>query len=122
MPTGLVIDVGASVIEVGAFYGQGEGTIAAAAVYTHAFVDEPALVVGELLRLVHNILGKVPDTVAHDLVGAPVTLIGGAQQSQPLLELICIGLHLDITVDDHAETAVVSGLAHDAGGTSNRVH
>jgi hypothetical protein len=83
LPTGLVVDVGAGVIEVGAFHGRRMSAQAGTKVHTHAFVDEPTLVVGELLRLVHKILGEVPSTVADELVDAPVTLIGGAQQSRP---------------------------------------
>jgi hypothetical protein len=107
---------GGGVIAVGAFYGRRMSAQAGTKVRTHAFVDEPTLVVGELLRLVHQILGQLPDRVAGDLVDAPVTFIGGAQQSRPLLELICYRLHLDITAADRPETAVVSGLAHEVSG------
>jgi actin-like ATPase involved in cell morphogenesis len=116
LPTGLVVDIGAGVVEVGAFHGRRMGAQAGTKVLTHAFVDEPTLVVGELLRLVNKTLGEVPSTVAEELVKAPVTLIGGAQQSRPLFELICYGLHLDITAADRPETAVVSGLAREVSG------
>jgi actin-like ATPase involved in cell morphogenesis len=119
-PIGLICDVGASVIEVGAFHRQRMRAQAGTHVDTHAYIDEPAVAVGELLRLVHNVLGRLRRAVADELIAAPVILIGGAYQSRPLLELIYTALHLNIEVAEAPETVAVSGLAQGVSGMLHR--
>jgi hypothetical protein len=118
--TGLLCDVGASVIEVGAFHRQRLRAQAGTQVDTHAYIDEPAVAVGELLRLIHTVLGRLREADTDQLIAAPVTLIGGAQQSRPLLELIYTAVHLDIELAHEPESAAVSGLARRVRATVHR--
>jgi actin-like ATPase involved in cell morphogenesis len=120
LPTRLICDVGASVIEVGAFHRQRLRVQMGTHVDVHAYVDEPAAAVGELLRLVHNVLGRLRKTVADELIAAPVMLIGGAHQSRPLRELLDTSLHLNLELAEAPETAAVSGLARHVSGTLHR--
>jgi actin-like ATPase involved in cell morphogenesis len=110
-PHRLICDIGAGVLDVGAICDGQLRTLKGAIVATHAFVDDPALVTGELAKLVHAVLAKVPGEVAAELVAQPVELVGGGPQSLPLLELIMVALNMDIEVPEDGQNRVVRGLA-----------
>jgi actin-like ATPase involved in cell morphogenesis len=113
--SGLICDVGAGVLELGAI---GEGRLLAqssATVRTTEYLDDPERLVVLATGALHRLLDKVPSNIARELVSRPLHVVGGGALLPGLDGALANGFQMEAVVHDEPRHAVIKGLTRCLG-------
>jgi actin-like ATPase involved in cell morphogenesis len=108
--SGLVCDVGAGVLELGAV---GDGRLleqSSASVGTREYLDDPERLVLLAVWALKRLLEKVPPTVARQLAAGPVHVVGGGALLPGLQAGLADGFQMEAIVHEEPRQAVINGL------------
>jgi len=117
---GLICDVGAGVLELGAI---GEGRLLAqssAKVGASDYLDDRQRLVASAAGALHRLLLKVPTATARELLSRPLHVVGGGALLGELKKDLADGLRLDVVLDDDPRQAVIKGLSRCLGRSMRR--
>ncbi|WP_166172495.1 rod shape-determining protein [Motilibacter aurantiacus] len=108
---GLVCDVGAGIIEVGAVADGAVVAQAAVRVGARDYLDDPRHVTPRVVHAMRSVLQRVPDTLAGDLAARPVRLVGGGALLPGLAPSLAGSWGAPVQVCPAPRRAVVAGLS-----------
>lgn len=113
--SGLICDLGAGVLELGAV---GDGRLLAqssATVGTREYLDDPDRLVVLATWALQRLLEKVSTTIARQLVAGPVHVVGGGALLPGLEARLADGFQMAAIVHDQPRQAVIDGLTRYLG-------
>jgi actin-like ATPase involved in cell morphogenesis len=113
--SGVICDVGAGVLELGAV---GDGRLLAqssATVGTREYLDDPERLVLLAVWALKRLLEKVSTTIARQLVAGPVHVVGGGALLLGLKAGLADGFQMEAIVHDQPRQAVLNGLTRCLG-------
>jgi actin-like ATPase involved in cell morphogenesis len=112
---GLICDLGAGILEVGAV---GEGRLLArssATVGSAEYLDDRPRLVLRAAGALQRVLDKVPDVVARELLSRPLHVVGGGALLPDIDEDLQDGLRMEVILQDDPRQAVIKGLSRCLG-------
>jgi actin-like ATPase involved in cell morphogenesis len=108
---GLIIDVGAGVIEAGVV---GDGQVLAqhgCRIGPRGYLQDSRRFLRRAFGAVRRVVADVSPAVAADLAAGPLHLVGGGGRAPGLAAALADGLNREVLVPDDVRTVVVRGLA-----------
>jgi len=126
--SGLICDVGAGVLELGAVADGRLLAQSSATVGTSEYLDHPERLVLLATWALQRLLEKVSTTIARHLVAGPVHLVGGGALLPGLEAGLADGFQMETIVHDQPRQAVINGLTRllpggvDVVGRTKGVH